>query len=71
MTSDDAKKVYTHVTTAVLRGCDEVAKVATELKENCEDIHADAKNINDIRAKEKQEKVIADARAVLGMDEDK
>ena len=71
LTSDDAKKVYTHVTAAVLRGCDEVAKVATELKENCEDIHADAKNINDIRAKEKQEKVIADAKAVLGMDEDK
>ena len=46
LTSDDAKKVYTHVTGAVLRGYDECARTFTELRENCGDIFADAKEIN-------------------------
>ncbi len=65
LTSDDAKKVYTHCTAAVMRGVDEVAKVYTTLKENCGDIGADAKEINEKRAAEKEAKLIADAKAVL------
>lgn len=65
LTSDDAKKVYTHCTAAVMRGVDEVAKVYTELKENCGDISADAKAINEKRAEEKEAKLIADAKALL------
>ena len=48
-----------------MRGVDEVAKVYTSLKENCGDISADAKEINDKRAAEKEAKLIADAKAVL------
>ncbi len=65
LTSDDAKKVYTHCTAAVMRGVDEVAKVYTSLKENCGDIGVDAKEINEKRAAEKEAKLIADAKAVL------
>lgn len=65
LTSDDAKKVYTHCTAAVMRGVDEVAKIYTTLKENCDDISADAKEINEQRAQEKEAKLIEDAKAVL------
>lgn len=71
LTSDDAKKVYTHCTAAVMRGVDEVSKVYTTLKENCGDISADAKQINEKRAQEKEEKLIADAKAVLEAHEEK
>jgi len=65
LTSEDAKKVYTHLTAAVLRGTDAVIETATTLKENCEDIYADAKEINDERALRKEAQVIEDARAIL------
>ena len=65
LTSDDAKKVYTHVTAAVLRGCDEVAKVATELKENCEDIYEDATDINEKRYAEEEARKLAEAKATV------
>ena len=63
--SKDAKKVYTHLTAAVLRGTDAVIETATTLKENCEDIYADAKEINDERALRREAQVIEDARAIL------
>jgi hypothetical protein len=63
--SDDAKNVYTHTTAAVKRGCDSVMKTATTIKENCEDISAAADEINEERARRKEEKEIADARALL------
>lgn len=63
--SDDAKTIYTHTTAAVKRGCDSVMKTATTLKENCEDICAAADEINEERARRKEEKEIADARALL------
>ena len=50
--SDDAKKVYTHVTAAVLRGADSVIETANNIKENCEDIAAEAKEINLRRSEE-------------------
>ena len=57
LTSKDAKKVYTHTTAAVLRMKDSVMETATTLQENCGDILADAKEINEARAAA-QEQVI-------------
>ena len=50
--SNDAKNAYTHAAAAVLRMKDQVMKTATTLQENCGDILADAKEINDQRAAE-------------------
>ena len=70
-TVGDAKKLYTHCTAAAMRGVDEVAKVYTALKENCEDIGVDAKEINEKRAQAKEAKMIADAKAFLESCEEK
>ena len=51
--SEDAKKVYTKATAAVLRGKEEVMTTATTIRENCEDIYADALDINEQRVAEK------------------
>ena len=59
--SKDAKKVYTHVTAAALRCKDEVMRNVDVLQENCSDILADAKAINEAHASEDQEAVIEDA----------
>ena len=61
----DAKNAYTHITAAVLRGKDDVVKKATILKENCEDIYADANDINEKRAQEEEARIIADARRIV------
>lgn len=50
LSSKDAKKVYTHTTAAVLRMKDSVMETVTLVQENCEDILADAKSINEARA---------------------
>ncbi len=63
--SDDAKNAYTHVTAAVKRCGSAVMETATTLKENCEDINADANDINEYRAKKKEEREIADAIAKI------
>ena len=63
--SDDAKKVYTHVTAAAKRGGDSVMKTYTTLKENLDDIAADADDINEERARRREAREIADAREVL------
>lgn len=47
LSSKDAKKVYTHTTAAVLRAKDCVMTTVTRTKENCGDILADAKAINE------------------------
>ena len=65
LSSQDAKKVYTHVTAAVLRMKDKVVEDATLFAENCSDIAADAKEINEKRAAAWEAKKIEDARAVL------
>ena len=52
LSSSDAKKVYTQTAAAVLRMKDQVMKTATTLQENCGDILADAKEINEQRAAE-------------------
>lgn len=56
LTSDDAKRLYTHCTAAAMRGVDEVAKVYTALKENCEDIGVDAKEIMKKEHRQKKQK---------------
>lgn len=45
----DAKKAYTHATAAVLRMKDSVMETVTRVQENCGDILADAKDINEAR----------------------
>lgn len=65
LSSRDAKTVYTHVTAAGMRCVDEVVKTATVIRENCDDIAADAKAINERRAAEDRAREIADAKALL------
>ena len=65
LSSKDAKKVYTHATAAVLRGKDTVMATAETLKENCEDIYADAVDINEERYAEEEAELIEDAKAIL------
>ena len=50
LASDDAKKVYTQCTAAVLRAKDCVMKTVTTIQENAGDIYEDAKAINEERA---------------------
>ena len=57
LTSKDAKKAYVHTTAAVLRMKDCVMETATSLQENCEDILAEAKSINEARAAEEEQYV--------------
>lgn len=63
LSSKDAKKVYTHTTAAALRAKDSVMKTYTAVKENAEDILADAKAINEDRAAAEEAQVIEDAEA--------
>lgn len=62
LASDDAKKVYTECTAAVLRAKECVMKVATNIQENAEDIYAEAQQINEERAAKEAE--YADAEEV-------
>ena len=58
--SKDARKVYTHVTAAVLRGKDQVMRDVETVQENCSGILADAKAINEARAAEQEAQFIED-----------
>lgn len=57
LASDDAKKLYTNCTAAVLRAKDCVMKTATTVQENAEDILAEAQQINESRAAKEAEAV--------------
>ncbi len=59
--SKDAKKVYTETAAAALRAKDCVMETVTTIRENCDDILADAKEINERRAAEEAAAEIADA----------
>ena len=59
--SRDAKKVYTHTVAAYLRCKDQVMRQVETVQENCEDILADARAINDSRAEEEAAVYIEDA----------
>ena len=58
LSSKDAKKVYTHCTAGVLRAKDAVMDQVTTLQENCSDIYAEAKNINEDRKNKEAEAVV-------------
>ena len=59
--SKDAKKVYAHTTAAALRAKDGVMKTVTTVRENAEDVYAEAKAINQRRADEAAAAVVEDA----------
>lgn len=65
LASKDAKKLYTQCTAAVLRGKDSVMKTTATLKENCGDIYADAKDINDARYEAEAAERLAEAEALV------
>ncbi len=52
LSSRDAKKAYTHMTAAALRGKDKVMETVDKVRENADDILADAKAINEKIANE-------------------
>ena len=58
--SREAKKVYTGVTAAALRAKDCVMGAVTTVRENAEDIYADAKEQNERRAAALAEVVVED-----------
>ena len=63
LTSKDAKKAYTHTTAAVLRMKDSVMNTVTTVQENCSDILASAKDINEQRAQQAEQAQQADESA--------
>ena len=62
--SKDARKVYTHTTAAVLRCKDQVMRDVESMQENCSDILADAKAINEAKAAEREAAYIEDTAKV-------
>lgn len=65
LSSKDAKKAYTHCTAAVLRGKDSVMNTVVTVKENCGDIYADAKDINEKRYAKEREIELEKAKALV------
>ena len=65
LTGRDAKKLYTHTTAAVFRMKDEVMKDITTLRENAEDIAAEARDLNEERARAEELREIENARNIL------
>ena len=53
LTSDDAKKLYTNCTAAVLRAKETVMNTVTTVQKNAEDIYEGAKQNNEARAEAK------------------
>ena len=61
LSSSDAKKAYTHVTAAALRCKDSVMETVDTVQENCSDILADARSINEQRATAEEKEFIEDS----------
>ena len=61
--SKDACKVYAHTTAAALRAKDSVMTTVTALREDAEDVYADAKAINERRAEAEAAAVVEDTSA--------
>ncbi|MBR7046630.1 MAG: hypothetical protein IKI23_13415 [Lachnospiraceae bacterium] len=61
LSSKDAKKAYTHVTAAALRCKDSVMETVDTVQENCSDILADARCINEQRAAADEKEFIEDS----------
>ena len=60
LSSKDAKKAYTHGTTAALRAKDFCMKTVAAVQENAEDIYAEAVHINEERARQEAEQMFSD-----------
>lgn len=60
--SKDARKIYTHTTAAVLRCRDEIMRTVETVQDNCSDILADAKAINEARAVENESRFIEESK---------
>ena len=60
LSSKDAKKIYSHTTAAVLRAKDTVMGTVTAVRENAEDVYAEAKAINADRAVKAEAVVVED-----------
>ncbi len=60
LSSKDAKKVYTHTTAAALRVKECAMETVNKVQENCDDILADAKEINEARAAAEAAEEVAD-----------
>ncbi len=58
--SKDARKVYANITAAVLRCKDQIMRDVETVQENCSDILADAKAINEARTAEEEAAFIED-----------
>ena len=65
LSSRDAKKVYTLVASRTLRCVDEVTRTVTKFKENCDDIIADAKEMNEEFYEEERKREIRDAKELI------
>lgn len=61
--SKDACKVYAHTTAAALRAKEGVMKTVTAVREGAEDVYADAKAINELRAEAEAAAVVEDTSA--------
>ena len=61
LSSKGAKKVYAHCTAGVLREKDSIVDQVSVLAENCSDIYAEAKAINDERTAKEAENEIKEA----------
>ncbi len=61
LSSKDAKKAYVQCTAAALRAKDSVMKTVTTVQENAEDIYAEAKQINEKRARQEEAAVVEEA----------
>ena len=60
LSSKDAKKVYAHTTAAVIRAKDSVMETVSTIRENADDILADARAINAARCAEEKDCVVED-----------
>ena len=60
LSSKDAKKVYAHTAAAVIRAKDSVMETVSAIRENADDVLADAKAINASRCAEEKECVVED-----------
>lgn len=61
LSSKDAKKAYAHTTAAGLRAKESLMTTVTNVKENANDIMAEAKTINEKRDIEAEKEVIEDS----------
>ena len=60
LSSKDAKKAYAHTTAVALRAKDSVMTTVTAVRESADDIYAEAKAINEARAKAEEVSVVED-----------